>query len=92
VRETLEETGVRCSVDALAWVSVTGVVEYPNGDRSQYIDHTFRCTYDGGAAHPADDESTDVRWFPLDDLPPMPAHLRERVLTAASHQGPTRLS
>ncbi|MGG5259993.1 NUDIX hydrolase [Phycicoccus avicenniae] len=90
VRECLEETGVECEVELLAWVGVTGVVTYPNGDRSQYVDHTFRCRYVGGEAHVADDESADVRWFPLDGLPAMAAVQRERVSVAVGHEGPTR--
>lgn len=92
VRECLEETGVHAEVEVLAWVNVTRVVEYPNGDRTQYVDHTFRCRAVGGEAHVADDESSEVRWFDLDALPPMdPVHV-ERVRTAVGHDGPTRLS
>jgi 8-oxo-dGTP pyrophosphatase MutT (NUDIX family) len=92
VREVLEETGVRCRVVGLAWVDVTRVVEYPNGDRSQYVDHTFRCSYVDGVAHVADDESSDVRWFPLGGLPPMDAWHAERIRTAVGFSGSTRLS
>jgi hypothetical protein len=31
---------------------------------SQYLDHTFRCRYLTGTARAADDESSDVAWFP----------------------------
>ncbi len=92
VRECLEETGVRCEVELLAWVDVTPVIEYPNGDRSQYVDHTFRCRWLGGDAHVADDESSEVAWFPLRALPPMAADHRERIRTAVAHTGPTRLT
>ncbi|MBM6405573.1 NUDIX domain-containing protein [Phycicoccus sp. CSK15P-2] len=91
VRECLEETGVVAQVDLLAWVNVTRVVEYPNGDRTQYVDHTFRCRYVSGEAHVADDESSEVGWFGLDDLPPMSEPHVERVRTAVAHEGPTRL-
>lgn len=92
VRECLEETGVRAEVEALAWVNVTGVVEYPNGDRTQFVDHTFRCRYLGGEAHVADDESSEVAWVRLADLPEMdPVHV-ERVRQAAGHVGAARLS
>lgn len=92
VRECLEETGVRAEVEALAWVNVTGVVEYPNGDRTQFVDHTFRCRYVGGQAHVADDESSEVAWVPLGDLPQMdPVHV-ERVRQAAGNDGAVRLS
>ncbi|MBM6399954.1 NUDIX hydrolase [Phycicoccus sonneratiae] len=91
VRECLEETGVRCEVELLAAVGVTGVVEYPNGDRSQYVDHTFRCRYVAGEAHVADDESSEVAWFPLDGLPPMSDEHLGRVRVASVQEGPTRL-
>jgi ADP-ribose pyrophosphatase YjhB (NUDIX family) len=92
VRECLEETGVECVVEVLAWVDVTDPVVYPNGDRTQFVDHTFRCRYVAGEAHVADDESSEVAWFPVTDLPPMaPVHV-ERVRTAVAHEGPTRLA
>lgn len=91
VRECLEETGVECEVDLLAWVGVTGVIEYPNGDRSQYVDHTFRCRYVAGEAHVADDESSEVAWFPLDRLPEMAEVHVERIAVAVAHEGPARL-
>ncbi|MEK8227475.1 NUDIX domain-containing protein [Oerskovia sp. M15] len=42
-REVLEETGVAVHVVALTGVTVTPAVEYPNGDRSQYLDLCFLC-------------------------------------------------
>jgi 8-oxo-dGTP pyrophosphatase MutT (NUDIX family) len=92
VREVHEETGIRCAVELLAWVDVTGVVEYPNGDRTQFVDHTFRCRYVSGEAHAADEESSEVRWFALAELPAMAAGHLERIRTAAGHEGPARLT
>ncbi|MBW9209848.1 NUDIX domain-containing protein [Mumia sp. zg.B21] len=73
VREVREETGVVVAVEALAAVSVTEPVHYPNGDVSQYLDLCFVCRpVDAAAAeHPyaADDESLEVGWFARDDLP-----------------------
>ncbi|SKC40712.1 NUDIX hydrolase [Krasilnikoviella flava] len=73
-REVLEETGVDVVVDALVAVTVTSPVEYPNGDRSQYLDLCFLCRAaspeSAARAHVADDESTDVAWFAPDDVPP----------------------
>jgi ADP-ribose pyrophosphatase YjhB (NUDIX family) len=92
VRETLEETLVTAEVEALAWVNVTPPIEYPNGDRSQYVDHAFRCRYVAGEAAVGDDESVDVGWFPVEALPPMDALLRQRIVHAVEHDGgPTRL-
>jgi len=92
-REVLEETGVDCHVEALVSVNVGGVVVHANGDLAQYLDHTFLCRYDGGVAHPADDESTEALWCPLSDLPPMGPHLVGRILDAVDHPpgGPPRL-
>lgn len=91
VREVLEETAVRCVVEKLVWVGVTEPVVYANGDRSQYVDHTFRCRYLDGTPRAADDESLEVGWFDLTDLPAMPPLPLERITTAVHHSGPTRL-
>ena len=93
VREVREETGVSCQVEALASVSVTDPVVHVNGDRAQYVDHTFLCRYVDGEPYPADDESTDAEWVSLSDLPSRkPLHL-QRIQDALDHpeQGPTRL-
>lgn len=89
-REALEETGVVISVDRLAAVSVQPEVTYGNGDRASYLDLTFACTWVSGQAHVADDESTDVRWWPLAALPPMPGAMRARVEAALAHEREAR--
>ncbi len=80
-REVLEETGVTVEVEGLAAVATDrDVVVYPNGDRAQYLDLTFACRPVHGDAHVADDESTDVGWFPPDALPePLAASSRRRI-------------
>jgi 8-oxo-dGTP pyrophosphatase MutT (NUDIX family) len=89
-REVLEETGVSCEVEALVWVNVTDPVTYVNGDRAQFLDHTFRCRYLAGQAHPADDESSAVAWFPLDALPTLQERHAERIRIAVQHTSPVR--
>ena len=77
VREVLEETGVIARVVRLAGVGTTDPVVYPNGDRAQYLDVVFGLEYVAGQARVNDDENTDVRWFPLEDMPDLPPkHLR----------------
>ena len=83
-REVLEETGVEATVDRLAWTGVVGPVTYDNGDVASYLDVTFACTYVGGTAHVADDESVEVGWFDLSDLPEMPTDMLQRVAAATS--------
>jgi ADP-ribose pyrophosphatase YjhB (NUDIX family) len=85
-REALEETGVEIRVDRLASTSAGVEMTYDNGDRAVYLDLTFACTWLDGEAHVADDESTDVRWWRIDDLPPMSALMRERIEAALSDE------
>lgn len=87
VREVLEEAGVVASAQRLAQVSVVGPVEYANGDRSQYLDVTFRCRWVSGDPHPADGENTDARWFDLDALPPLSPSMASRVAAALPEHG-----
>jgi ADP-ribose pyrophosphatase YjhB (NUDIX family) len=86
VREALEETGVQIRVDRLALTGVSEEVTYGNGDRAVYLDLTFACTWLSGEGHVADDESTDVRWWPVDHLPPMSARMRTRIDAALSDE------
>jgi ADP-ribose pyrophosphatase YjhB (NUDIX family) len=69
VRETLEEADVVCRVERLAWVHQIPRVTYPNGDQSDYLDLTFRCTWVSGDPFPADGEMTEVGWYDVDALP-----------------------
>ncbi len=78
VREAREEACVEIRVDRLASISSGHRVTYPNGDRAVYLDLTFACTWLSGEARVGDDESVDVRWCPVTELPDMPVHLRQR--------------
>ncbi|MET9508528.1 NUDIX domain-containing protein [Streptomyces flavidovirens] len=69
VREVYEETAVKCVAERVVLVQALKPVEYPNGDRCQYMDITFRCRAVGGEARVNDDESLDVAWFSVDSLP-----------------------
>ncbi|QCQ15775.1 NUDIX hydrolase [Microbacterium sp. RG1] len=90
-REAEEEAGVRIRVDRLAWVHQIPRVVYANGDQTDYLDLTFRCTWLDGDPYPADGEMTDVGWYPLDDLSGLDDEMRARV-TAALEDGPTRFA
>lgn len=91
VREVEEEACVVAEVERLVWVAATGVVTHVNGDLGQYLDHTFRCRWVEGDPRPGDDESTDARWFPLDELPPLTDLHRERIAVAAENPADVRL-
>jgi ADP-ribose pyrophosphatase YjhB (NUDIX family) len=86
VREVLEETRVTAYAERLASVSGGHWVTHVNGDEAVYLDCTFRCSYVGGEAQVGDDESVDVRWWPLDALPEMSAAMRQRIDDALSDE------
>ena len=72
VREVLEETGVHVAPQAIASVKSSNyLVKYANGDQCRYMDILFICspTDDDAAPFVGDDESTEVGWFPPDELP-----------------------
>ncbi|KQX49787.1 MULTISPECIES: NUDIX domain-containing protein [unclassified Streptomyces] len=72
VREVFEETAVRCEVERIVLVeTLRKPVVYPNGDTCQFMDVSFRCRAVGGEARVNDEESTEVGWFDVDDLPEM---------------------
>ena len=89
-REVLEETGVTVTVERLAWVNVSAPVVHVNGDRARYLDHCFSCRYVDGEAQIADDESVDVGWFPVDDLPRMRPIFLERIVCSLEAKPETR--
>ncbi|MEU8761333.1 NUDIX domain-containing protein [Streptomyces sp. NPDC048659] len=72
VREVYEETGVHCVTERIVLVqTLRKPVVYPNGDRCQFMDVSFRCRAVGGEARVNDDESLEVGWFETDRLPEM---------------------
>jgi ADP-ribose pyrophosphatase YjhB (NUDIX family) len=89
-REVLEETGVEVVVDRLAAITSGLRVTHVNGDLAVYLDHTFACTWVSGEARVGDDESLEVRWWPVDGLPDMAAELLERIDAALSAEERTR--
>lgn len=89
-REAEEETGTRIAVEGLAMVKTNPPQQFPNGDHAQFLDLTFRCRWLSGRARVNDEESSDVRWFPLDGLPPLSERMRERLAAVLEFDGRTR--
>ena len=85
-REALEETGVEIRVDRLVMASVSGEYVHENGDHAIYLDLAFACSWVAGEPYVADDESVDVRWWPISDLPEMGAWMDERIAAALSDE------
>lgn len=92
IREAEEETGVEIRVEGLASVKACPPQTFPNGDQAQFLDLTFRCRYVAGAARVNDEESTDVRWFHLDDLPEMSDRMLYRIRSAVEFTGAAEFS
>lgn len=83
-REIFEETGVIAVPERLAAVTVSAPITYAHGDRVQYLELTFRCRPEGGAARVNDTESLEVGWHPLDALPVLDPRTRFLVEQATS--------
>lgn len=97
VREVAEEAGVAAVAGRLVQVGVTAEVVYPNGDRTQYTDLTFRCAPAGAPGDPAplDGENSEARWVAvaaLDALdPPVSRHMRSRIDAALADLAEPRM-
>jgi 8-oxo-dGTP pyrophosphatase MutT (NUDIX family) len=87
VREVYEETAVHVVPERITSVLTQPPNTYPNGDRTEFVDITFRCRAIGGEARVNDDESLAVGWFELGDLPPI-NDLNRRRLEYALTPGP----
>jgi len=72
VREIAEETGVDVAVERLLGVSALPLMVCPNGDQVHWLEVAYRCRSTGGHARVNDDESVDVRWFSVGELPELP--------------------
>src|SRR5918998_4958920 len=79
VREVYEETAVHVVPERITSVLTQPPIVYPNGDRCEFVDITFRCRAVGGEARVNDDESLAVGWFGLDELPPIADLVRHRI-------------
>ena len=79
VREVFEETGVNVMPERIAGVFDGPDVTYRNGDRAHFISIVFRCRPVNGEPRVNDDETTDVRYFPLDALPELRADHRRNI-------------
>ncbi|MEV5964324.1 NUDIX domain-containing protein [Kribbella sp. NPDC051952] len=71
MREIQEETAVEAAIDRLVSIESLPPGSYPNGDQVQFLDLCFRCRPLRGEPRVNDDESLEVRWWPLNDLPPL---------------------
>ncbi len=83
-RESLEEAGVVVRVERLAWIHVIPRITYDNGDQTDYLDFTFRCSWVSGELQPVDGEMSNLAWFPLESIDSLDvdSDMRERIRRA----------
>jgi ADP-ribose pyrophosphatase YjhB (NUDIX family) len=85
LREVEEETGVLVATERIVSVTALPLSTCPNGDQVYWLDVTFRCRVVSGEPHVNDDESVDVRWWDVSDLPSsLPDRHRRRLQDALS--------
>ena len=83
LRELLEETRITAVVERLSLLCTDPDVVYPNGDTCQFVAMCFRCRYVSGEAQVGDEESTEVAWFPADELPDELTEVQRRRIDCA---------
>jgi len=96
VREVFEETGRRVTPLRIVGVYSDPPTVYSNGDRVIYVSTTFLCRIINTVSDatlpnldpplPADDESLEFRYFPLNDLPQLLPGQRHRIEQALKYQ------
>lgn len=82
VREIEEETGLDVhSIEAIGLSSnpAQESVIYPNGDQVQYFTVVFYTNDWSGTLRQFTDETTEARFFPKDQLPPLPPNEQPSV-------------
>ena len=71
VREVWEETGLRVRPTHLMAVVSPWRVDYPNGDRVEYMASLFLSVVTGGRLEPRDGEAAGFAWFSPETVPPL---------------------
>jgi ADP-ribose pyrophosphatase YjhB (NUDIX family) len=71
VREVKEETDLDVEVVQLTGAYAWPESRYSNGDICHYIAIAYRCRVASGTLRVADDESLELKYFSLDELPPL---------------------
>lgn len=83
-REALEEAALEIEVDEVFLIDASDLVTYPNGDQASYMNLCFIAhavsAEAAAGARINDDESVDMGWFEVDDLPsPLAPSARQRL-------------
>lgn len=71
VREVKEESGLDVEISSLYGVYSKYFAEYTNGDKAQPIVHLFKAKIIGGELINQNDETLELKFFDLNDVPPL---------------------
>lgn len=71
VREVKEESGLDVEITSLYGVYSKYFAEYTNGDKAQPIVHLFNAKIIGGERIDQNDETLELKFFDLNDIPPL---------------------
>lgn len=83
VREYKEDAGLDVEIVKSLGIFDQGFTEYPNGDVTQVISQLYLVKPVGGhTLETATDETLDLKYFPLDQLPPLLNQQTADMLTA----------
>lgn len=80
IREVMEETGLEVKVKKLIGVYSGYPAEYPNGDKTQSIVTAFEMEITGGELKINDNESLELKFFPIDEIPELFCKQHEDML------------
>lgn len=71
VREVKEESGLDVEITSLYGVYSKYFAEYTNGDKAQPIVHLFKAKIIGGELIDKNNETLELKFFDLNDIPPL---------------------
>jgi mutator protein MutT len=80
IREVKEETGLDVEVNNLIGIYTDCNLEYPNGDKAQSILIVFELSVLGGTMFCDNEETLELKYFPLDNLPDIFCKQHEEIL------------
>ena len=80
VRELKEETGLDVEVGRLIGIYTDFDMQYPNGDKAQSICVAFELTVVGGELSCDKDETLELKYFSLDNMPVLFCKQHEELL------------
>lgn len=80
IREVKEESGLDVEITSLYGVYSKYFAEFTNGDKAQPIVHIFKAKITGGELIDQNDETLELKFFDLSDVPPMFCKQHQNIL------------